>query len=250
MSVLPIADQDIWIWPFEELVAANEAVKRTSRTDIITLTQLAGAGRKVVKQVRLLGAMGSAYVRTARNGKRYIIFKGNPAFRPNLAGTRYARDNPKVSCFVVGTKEIIEDTAKGLKIAVFAFVALDVMEECLSDRFSMASLGVSIVSDVMQATLGAGASVVVGAITVSAGFPVVVTFVLAVGFGVFAGIELSNLDRRYLLTERARKIMINLENTEGSWVYRAERALRGATDSAGRWVRLAGDGVGHVWAEL
>ena len=250
MSVLPVADQDIWIWPFEELVAANEAVKRASRTDIITLTQLAGAGQKVVKQVRLLGAMGSAYVKTARNGKRYIIFKGRPGSRPNLAGTRYARENPKVSCFVVSTKEIIEDTAKGLKIAVFAFVALDVMEECLSDRFSMASLGVSIVSDVMQATLGAGISVVIGVFAVTIGAPVVVSFAVAVTAGVVGGAALSFIDDDLELTKRARAIMMRLESTDGSWINRAEAAISEAASGSGRLLRIAGDGVGRAWARI
>lgn len=249
MAAEPATQHELWIWPLEEFVAANEAVKKKTRTDIITITQLAQSGQKIARQVTLLGATGMAYVKEAANGKKYIIFKGNPALRPDLSGTRYLRENPKVSCFVIGTKEIIEDTAKGTKIAVIAFVAIDVLKECLSDRFSLASLGVNVASDVLQAAIGAGISIAVGAFVASAGAPVIITFAFVVGVGAVLGILLSSIDSEFKITERARAHMMLLENTKGSWLNRAETALSHAGSDAASLIRGASQSLGKVWVD-
>ena len=129
--------------------------------------------------------------------------------RPNLKGTRYLAENAKVKCFVIGSKDIIEDATHGTKIAVVAFVAIDVAMEVTSDHFSFASLGVRVGSDVLQAILSAGAGAEAGvflATTLAA--PVMVTYVVVIAVGFAVGIVLTELDRRYNLTERARARMM------------------------------------------
>lgn len=249
MNAEPQTSVELWIWPLKEFIEANDAVKDKTRTDLVTLTQLAGSGRKIAQQIRLLGTTGLAYVKEGANGKKYIIFKGNPAMRPNLSGTRYLRDNPKVSSFVVGTEEIIEDTSKGTKVAIIAFVIIDVIKECMADHFSMASLGVNVLSDVAQAAVGAAASIAVGAFFVTAGLPIIVTFAAVVVVGAAVGFALAELDHRFQLTERARTYMMRLENTQGTWLNRAEHALTDAADGTGRMFRSAEGYVGRAWRD-
>lgn len=165
-----------------------------------------------------------------------------------MTGTRYLRENPKVSCFVIGTEEIVEDTMKGTKIAVIAFVVIDIMKECLADKFSMASLGVNVISDVMQATMGAGASILAGAIFVAVGAPIIVTFVVVVVAGAAVGAGLSWIDSQFHLTEAARVYMMRLETTKGSWLNDAEGAFSSAGSAIERVVVSTGQAIGRAWS--
>ena len=187
------------------------------------------------------------YVKKANNVKSYIIFRGNPASRPNLSGTRYLREHPKVSCFVIGSNELIEDTAKGTKIAIIAFVAIDIVKEFLADRFSLGSLGVNVASDVLQAAIGAGASIAAGAILVAIGAPAILTFGFAVIAGASVGYELADMDEEYKITDRARAYMMKLEQTKGTWLNRAEATLSHACDEAGSVNDSTDSGLGKVW---
>ena len=105
----------------------------------MALTQLIQASNKIAQQIKLLGVLGRAYIKEV-NGTKYIIFKGDAKLRPNLKGTRYLAENAKVKCFVVGSKDIIEDAAHGTKVAIIAFVIIDIAMEVTSDHFSMAAL--------------------------------------------------------------------------------------------------------------
>ena len=221
-----------WIFPFEWFQETNEAAKRSLHADFVALVQLGQSGRKIARQVRLLGVLGQAYVKVARNGRRYIIFKGPAGVRPLLAGTRYSAENPTVACFVVGTRDILMDAAKATRVAVIAFVAIDVMKECLSDQFSLASLGVSVASDVAQATLAAGAGIVAGVLASAAAAPVVLTFIIVVGAGFVAGMRLSTLDQEFQLTERARARLMAMEKDAGSLLYRVEHGAAAAGHEA------------------
>ena len=153
-----------------------------------------------------------------------------------------------MGCFVIGTEEIIEDAMKGTKVAVIAFVAIDIMKECLADRFSMASPGVNVISDVTQATIAAGASVVAGAIFVAAGAPVIVTFVVVIVAGAAIGAGLSWIDSQFHLTASARAYMMRLENRQGSWLNDAESAFSSAGRAVERIVVSTGQAVCRAWS--
>jgi hypothetical protein len=209
MSKLDDVIHEIYIWPKEFFEYAEELKKRTD-TDIVALVQGAQGAYKAVVQIRLLGVLGKAYVKVVQ-GKHYIVFKGPPGLRPNLLGTRYLRANPKVAMFVVGTREIIKDTAEGFKVAVIAYVALDVMQEILQDHFSLARLGVKVASDISQALISAGVGAVAGVVATTLGAPVVVAFVIVVAVGFVAGMYLTHLDQKYHLTDKAVERMMELE---------------------------------------
>ena len=189
------------------------------------------ANVKIAKQIKLLGVTGRAYIKEVA-GKKYIIFKGDAKLRPNLKGTRYLAENAKVRCFVVGTKDILEDAAKGTKIAIIAFVAIDVIQEVTSDHPSFTSLGVRISSDVLQAVVAGYAGAAAGIMLTGLGAPAVLAFiaVVAVGFGI--GMTLTWIDHKYNLTERARARMMGWEQELEKDLARARTRLTIAGESA------------------
>ncbi len=209
MSKLEDIIHEIYIFPKEFFEKAEEFKKKTDM-DLIALLQGAQGVYKAWVQLRLLGVVGKAYVKVVK-GKSYIIFKGPPGLRPNLNAPRYLRANPKVAMFVVGTREIIKDTAEGFKVAVIAYVALDVMQEILQDHFSLARLGVKAASDISQALIAAGVGALAGVVVTTLGAPVVVAFVIVVGVGFLAGMALSHYDTKYHLTDKVVERMMELE---------------------------------------
>src|SRR5262252_673529 len=142
MAEHPSEAHEIWVWPAEEFLRINEFLKSHLDADVVALAQLIASSTKSAQQIRLLGIMGRAYIKISKTGKKLIVFKGYAGLRPNLQGTAYAASNPKVAAFVVGTKDIVEDAAKATKIAIIAFVAIDIIQEFQEDSFSLASLGV------------------------------------------------------------------------------------------------------------
>ncbi len=256
MTDLANADShELYVWDAEELleqvkklkegvrtaVEANEKLKGYIDADAVALTQFVQAGDKIAKQVKLLGIMGQAYIKEVK-GKKYIIFKGNQRLRPNLKGTRYLAENAKVKCFVVGTKDIIEDAAKGTKVAIIAFIALDIAMECTSDHFSLASLGVRIASDVLQAVVSTAVGVEAGVFVAAAfGAPVVITFIVVVGAGFLMGMLLTDLDNKYHLTERLRARMMAYEKELGHEVPVIKQAVVNAGHKVAQLGREAGD---------
>ena len=217
-------DHQIYVWDANELmeavggarkgvhkvVEANEKVKSVADADAIAIGQLLQSGAKIAQQIKLLGVMGRAYLKEA-HGKTYIVFKGDAKLRPNLSGTRYLAENAKVRCFVVGSKDILADAAKGTKVAIVAFVVWDIVAEVTSDHPSFTSLGVQIGSDVLQAAVATYAGVLAGVVLVGLGAPAVLTFVVVVAAGFAVGMILSDVDRRYKLTERAKARMLSFE---------------------------------------
>jgi len=208
MSKIDDVLHEIYIWPKEFFEYTEELKKRTD-TDIVAIVQGAQGLYKAVVQIRLLGVLGKAYIKVVK-GKEYIIFKGPPGLRPNLTGTRYLRAHPRVGMFVVGTREIIKDTAEGFKVAVIAYVALDVMQEILEDHFSLARLGVKVASDISQALISAAVGVGVAVLVVGSG-ATVVAFAIVVGVGIITGMALTHIDQKYHLTDMAVERMMKWE---------------------------------------
>ena len=157
-AVAPHNSHELYVWDAHELLAAvsgagrevaagaheavrggieaNEHLVKTCDTDVVALSLFVKSSVSVVKQIRLLGITGDAYIKLAKNGKKVLIFKGRPGLRPRLGGTRYLLENPKVRCFVVGTRRtFLKDAAKATKVAiVVAFVVIDVLDEVTQDQ--------------------------------------------------------------------------------------------------------------------
>jgi len=215
-------DHEIHIWPVSDLMQMCKTMEDSYHVDCVTLTQTAKDGYRAAFQIYLMGMTGDAYIKVVR-GVEYLIFKGWPGARNYRPAPRYLRTHPIAAAFVVGTKEIVEDSAKGVRVAVIAYVALDVLEEILHDEWSLARLGVKVSSHIAQAALAtaigvtAGVNLTAWAATAGlvtagvAGAPVVLTFVVVVGLTFVAGWGISWLDSHFHLTDKAVDIMMEYE---------------------------------------
>ena len=208
---------EIHVWAADQVVAAtkflekkNEELLHDYDVDLVALRQFIISASLAVQQIRIFGMLGQAYIKVVK-GRKYIIFKGYAGLRPQINGVRYLTTNPKVSMFVVGTREIVKDAAKATKIAVFFYVGLDVIAEFQQDHFSLARLGIKVSSDVLKAMAAAAAGAVAGVILAVAGAPFVIAFAFVVGISLAVGMGLEWLDQKYHLTDRAVKRMMGYE---------------------------------------
>ena len=251
-----VPQHDIYVWHADDLlqelknskmqvhrgIEMNDRLKTTVDADVIALGQFIQSGGKVARQIKLLGVMGRAYIKEVK-GTKYIIFKGNARLRPDLKGTRYLAENVKVRCFVIGSKDLLKDAAHGVKIAVIAFIVIDIVAEMSSDQPSLASLGVHVGSDVLQAVAASAAGWAAGALilAITPAAPVVLVFIVVVAVGFAIGMLLTHYDNKYKLTERAAARMRGYElEFERKWPELKQRAI-----SAARRADHAIVNVGH-----
>ena len=190
---------------------ANDKLDAQTNMDAFSWEQLGISAWKGVRQVKLLGMTGSAYIKVIK-GKEYIIFRGLPGSRPELPGTIYARSNPKVSCFVVGAEELMEDGLKTARLGIIVYAAVDVTKEVVSPPevvpgqppgFSLIDLGVHLSCDLLKFVVATAAGIAAGVVIttmVAGALPVVAVFAVSVGVGVFAGMVLDRLDTRFDLS--------------------------------------------------
>jgi len=238
-------DHEIYIWPVKYLLEMCKKMEDYTYIDCVTLQQTLKDGYRGVVQITILGILGNAYLKKVGN-EEHIVFKGLAGLRPRLPGTTYRRSNPKVAMFVVGTREILEEAGKGIKVAVYAYVALDVLEEILQDHWSLARLGVTVASHVAQATLSTGVGVAAGVILVAAGAPVVLTFVVVATVTLAAGFALSYLDRRFELTKKAVEMMMEYEDQRREEIGRIVQGIRRDVDLAVSAVEAAREGLARA----
>lgn len=164
-----------------------------------------------------LGLDGRGYI-SVKNGKRYLVLKGNPGARPVLNGTRYLASNPKVSRIIVGAKSLAKGAARMTGIAVVAYSGLRVVEHILAeDERSLSHLLGTIASDMMKFSAAAAAgwlaAAAVGSLTTLVAGPLIA----AVAVGVGVGILLDRMDRKYGLTETMVSAIEDKVENVNSW---------------------------------
>ncbi len=237
-------EHEIHVFPLEEFLGVCKKLDENVHIDCVTLAQTLKDTSRAVLQIRLLGLWGDAYVKVTR-GVEYLIVKGFVGLR-RLQLTRALRTNPKVAMFVVGTKEIVEDAGKGIKVAVFAYVAIDVLEEILQDHWSLARLIGNVASHIGQAAISTAIGAAAGVVLTTLGAPIVLTFVVIVGTTFAVGWTLAYLDSRYGLTKKAISLMMEWENQikdDVSSAYRIAREIRRDFDTALSLFEAAREGI-------
>jgi hypothetical protein len=201
-------DHCVTILPLDDLILSLNNELKEYNADIATLKGLADAGSSVVKQISLIGIMGMAYVKTASDGKQYVIFKGYAGARPNLPGTRYLRSHPKMAVFTLSNAEYLKNGLKALRVAFVIYAGIRILEELRQDQFSFARLFTGLASDLVQALIASLVGVAVGAtigtVLALAGvaIPVAIVFLLTVGVSIATGMLLMELDRKFEITEK------------------------------------------------
>ncbi len=227
---------------------ANDKLDAQTNMDAFSWEQLGISAWKGVRQVKLLGMTGSAYIKVIK-GKEYIIFRGLPGSRPELPGTIYARSNPKVSCFVVGAEELMEDGLKTARLGIIIYAAVDITQEIVSppepvspherSGFSLIDLGVHLSCDLLKFAAATAAGVMAGvAVTVLiAGAPVAVVIGAGIVVAAGLGMGLDWLDHHFHLTEKTSEVARQLfwDNATARSIYHKSMDFLGHVGDAAQF---------------
>ena len=148
-----------------------------------------------------LGIGGKAITKVI-NGRQYIAFTGYAGLRTTLTGTRYSINNRKIINLAIGALGLRKMVRSGGIITICITVSLTVLEAFLSDHDSCYELVGNIASDLIKIgvpmLMAEIAGLTAGAITTIACAPIAALIFV----GLFTGIGLTYIDKKYQLTEK------------------------------------------------
>ena len=139
-----------------------------------------------------------------------MVFKGWPAGRKLITGTRYRIDNPKIVELQIGKPGIEAAAKESARFGIYLVVAVDVADYFLRDNSTLGqllgSLTVDVPSVILASAIGAAAGSFVAS-TSMAGLAVIGSFacgpfLVAFVVGAAAGYGLYKLDEHFHLTDK------------------------------------------------
>lgn len=162
----------------------------------------ARSGVDVARLAADFKGLGEYYIQSYA-GKQYVIFKGWPAGRSVIRGTRYLADNPTVVSMGIGRLGVKDAAKAGARLTFVLIGAYRVLQYLLDDKFTLTQLVGTLTTDILKisasgvvgAMLGAGAAAMGGATVVG---PLAVAIIA----GGFTSLLLDGLDSRLQLTDR------------------------------------------------
>ena len=177
---------------------------------------LAGDARLMVRIARDFATWKGARVEftTSTAGHELVIFKGWPAGRKIITGTRYRVDNPKIVELQIGKPGLWAAARESARFGVYLVVAVDVADYLLRDHSTLGHLLASLTVDVSSVALaaaigGAAGSFIAGTSVVGLaafGSLAVGPFLIAFLVGVVAGLALYALDQHFGFTEKLTQL--------------------------------------------
>lgn len=146
----------------------------------------------------------------SRAGHDLVIFKGWPAGRKIISGTRYRLDNPKIVDLQIGKPGLEKAAKESKRFGIWLVVAVDVADYLFNDKATLGSLLGSLSVDIPSVMLASAVATAAGTAVAGATtgvFAVVGAFALgplAVAFvvGVVVGIALFEVDKYFHLSEK------------------------------------------------
>ena len=175
-----------------------------------------GGGTVLVKLARDFASWKGArvYFSTSKAGHELVTFKGWPAGRKLISGTRYRVDNPKIVEMQIGKTGIRAAGRESARFGLYIVVAADVIDFVANDKATLgqllANLSVDIPSVLIASAVGTAAASAVVSSSV-AGLALIGSFAvgpLIVGFvvGVAVGYALYKLDEHFHFSEQLGKV--------------------------------------------
>ena len=146
----------------------------------------------------------------SRAGHDLVTFKGWPAGRRIITGTRYRLDNPKIVEMQIGRPGLRAAARESARFGLWLVVAIDVADYLLRDNatlgYLLASLTVDLPSVVLASAIDFSAGSFLSATSIGSlatiGTFACGPFVIALFVGIVAGYTLYRLDDRFGLTEK------------------------------------------------
>ncbi|MDN3519116.1 hypothetical protein QWY84_15990 [Aquisalimonas lutea] len=159
------------------------------------------SGVDVARLMADFKGLGSYHIRSYA-GERYIIFKGWPAGRSVIQGTRYLADNPKIVSMGIGRLGVKDAAKAGARLTFVLIGAYRVLQYLLDDKFTLTRLVGTLTTDILKISASAAFAALIGGTAATAGATVVGPLVLAIIVGGATSVGLDALDSRLQLTDR------------------------------------------------
>ncbi|QFU06342.1 hypothetical protein FIU82_15240 [Pseudoalteromonas sp. THAF3] len=163
---------------------------------------------KLANDFRRSGNILGRHTFVTKNGKEYIIFKGNHRLRSIITGTRYVANNPKLLTVGVGRKALNAGAKQGFLISIFFSITLNTIDWIFQDEYRwtnwLATTATDIVKIVIASVLALGTAIAVGSVTV-------VALGLGIVVGVIAGFALSWGDDQVGVTDALIEVLNKFE---------------------------------------
>lgn len=154
--------------------------------------------------------LGRIYVES-RGGKDYIIFKGHPALRKILTGTRYLATNTKILQMGIGNKALRAGAKDGVLLTVFFSITMNTIDWMFKDEFRWTNWIATISTDLVKAAIASLIGCLAGGIaavsTTVALIPLAATILVAF----IVGVSLSYLDEKFGFTDALIKKLNQFE---------------------------------------
>ncbi len=178
-----------------------------------------GPGKDSLGSVQLLHKLAKdfaswkgaqVYFTKSSAGHDLVIFKGWPAGRKVITGTRYRVDNPKIVELQIGKPGIRAAARESARFGVYLVVAVDIADFIMRDNSTLGqllgSLTVDIPSVLLASAIGAAAGTFVAGSSI-AGLAVIGSlacgpFLVAFAVGAIAGYALYKLDEHFHVSEK------------------------------------------------
>ena len=150
------------------------------------------------------------YFSKSKAGHDLVTFKGWPAGRKLISGTRYRLDNPKIVELQIGKTGLRAAGRESARFGIYIVVAADIVDFVANDRATLGqllgNLTVDVPSVLIASAIGTAAASAVATTTV-AGLAVIGSFAigpLIVGFavGVAVGYALYRIDEHFHFSEQ------------------------------------------------
>ena len=188
--------------------------------------------QELSKILREFGWRGRYYEKVV-NGRRYIIFKGDPQMRQVFRGTRYLANNSKVVSFGLGS-QVLRNSVKVNAVVSFVFVTTyNVIETLIREDKDFIDAAAEVPVDLAKVIITSAATAAAGAAAAAASAPVLVVVGAGIAVGIVVAFGLDYLDAKFEISaslkswlrreleEAARRMEENLEpaRREYNWCY-------------------------------
>ena len=176
------------------------------RVESLMTTMLGSAsavmdGGKAAQLIRDFKGLGQ-YREQIYEGRRYIIFKGNPRVRRVFKGTRYLATNPQVLSFGVGRIGVASALRKGGILTISLLVPFRIFQYVHDDEKTFLWLAGSIGSDLLKVGISGLITGAAAAVSLKIFGTVAAGMVAVAAVGLFTGLALDQLDSQLGLTSR------------------------------------------------
>ena len=146
------------------------------------------------------GNIFGKYEPITRNGKKYVVFKGNHKVRTILRGTRYLANNTQVVNVGVGKEALKQGAKSGFYISVFFSVTLNSINWLFEEDYRWTNWLATTSTDIVKAVIGALAGIFAG-IALASGTVAVVAIGSGIIIGVIVSMGLNSIDERLKITK-------------------------------------------------